>query len=216
MQLKKKFTIKKQLAAGAVTAVMLVSAFPAFASDNGLESRGNPGLHFGLGAKIGLSSDAQALQGEIRDELKDVRKELNASAKAQKANTTNMSAEVTERKRCKKDAETQYRTALEKARDERDGAVKTAQQTYLNGLKTARDAFHVRIANAGISLGLGQLTLSATANAELKAAREAYQQSVKAASQIFNEAKKKANASNHEEAKAAKVTRENAAKACKA
>ena len=214
MQLKKRFSINKQLAVGAMTAVMLVSSLPALASDGDFESRGK---HFdqrlGLGAKIGLSEETRGLEKEIKNELKEVRKELKESLKNKATASATVSAEVTDRKRCKKESQTEYQTALKKARDERDVDYKKAQTAYLASLKTARELFRATISVNGSASGTA--VTSASSVELMKEARRTYQASVKTAQQTFKEAKRTISNTYHVETKTARKAYETDLKACK-
>ncbi|MFA5854223.1 MAG: hypothetical protein WC866_03985 [Patescibacteria group bacterium] len=214
MQLKKRFSINKQLAVGAMTAVMLVSSLPALASDGEFESRGKHlGLKLGLGAKIGLSEETRELEKEIKNELKEVKNELRKSVKNRPTTSATVSAEVTDRKRCKKESQTEYQTALKKARNERDVEYKKVQTSYLASLKSARDLFHATI-TASTSAS-GTAVVSASSVAQWREARRVYQASVKTAQQTFKEAKRSISNTYHLETKAARKAYEADLKTCK-
>ncbi len=225
MQLKKRFTIKKQLAVGAVTAVMLVTSLPALASD-GLGLEGRFGLHLGLSEHVHAesgdrddSSGDRGLGAEIKDELLAVRQELKASAKlkfkgeledadASSSDDTTSTAQVAERQQCKKEARTAFQASLAKARDERDAAQKDAQTAYLAALKSARDAFHASVSASVSASGTGEISANVSA-------RLAYHQAVKAAQKAFRDAKKKAANDYHAETKAARAIFDASVKSCK-
>src|SRR5688572_12947200 len=101
MQLKKRFSVRKSVAAGAMAVAMFATSMPAMAS-NGF------GLGLDLDARInariakdengenrGRSADAKNLNEQIRAELKSVKEDIRAAVKLSASGTVTASGSTT-------------------------------------------------------------------------------------------------------------------------
>jgi hypothetical protein len=231
MQLKKRFSVRKSVAAGAMAVAMFATSMPAMASNGlgiglGLEARGGRLMARGdddrEGRENGGSDEAKGLQAQIKTELKAIKTDLKASSKLQVGSATSSATgtgSVEARKQCRKAAQTAYAAALEDAREERDAGLKAAREKYLAALKAARDAFHVSLKAvvSGSVTGSASGTASATGTAQvdLRTARKTYQEAVKKAQQDFRDAKRAVSAAYHADTKAAREAHKTSTVACK-
>ena len=90
MQLKKRFSVRKSVAAGAMAVAMFAASMPAMASN---------GLGLGLNADLRLERDeAKSLGQQIKAELKGAKQDLKAAAKLEAKLKLNASATTTPEK----------------------------------------------------------------------------------------------------------------------
>jgi len=225
MQLKKRYSVRKGVAAGAMAVAMFATSMPAMASNGfglGLGVRGraqvdqgdddHQGEFEGRGMKLGIG-----LGADIRTELKSIRKELKDAAKLfRRQEKADRSASATEEvaalKQCRAQARETYDASLKTARDERDAGLRTARTEYLSALRAARAKFQAAI---GLNLSGADGSATATAIADFTAARETYVTEMRAAYKKFSETKKGVQAAYHEETKAARTALDAVVSACK-
>lgn len=222
------------MAAGAVAVAMFATSMPAMASNGlGLGHGIGRGLNLGLGlslhagakadkgdrkedkhagdaradlhADAGLLADLSALKAltkEVRDDFKSIRKDDRFNAAA---STT---AEIAARKQCLKTAKDARVDAVAHARTERDSGLKSAVETYLAALTSARNAYH---ASVGVS---GSATSTSAIDIQL-VARLKYRTAVSDAQKAFHAAKASVMAGYRADLAAARAVEKTADSACK-
>lgn len=200
MQLKKRFSVRKSVAAGAMAMAMFAVSMPAMAHGNG------------LGLNLGFRGRAQAdvgLEGEIKAELKSIRAEMKQVAKPERGQG---SVETEARKQCRVKARETHAARLGTARDERDAGLRKARTEYLAALKSARATFRLAI---GLKAdGTGTATVVA-GSAAFEAARTSYQDAMRKAHEKFSSAKRSVQAEYHADVKVSKDALEAAVDTCK-
>ncbi|MEK7546497.1 MAG: hypothetical protein AAB554_05545 [Patescibacteria group bacterium] len=228
MQLKKRFSVRKSVAAGAMAVAMFATSMPALASN---------GLGFGLGLDVGAQArfagnddhkEGKAglklgINTEIKEELKAIKLELKLASQSEKSENFGRSATLTSevelRKQCRKTAQADYDQAMSAARAERDADMKKARESYLAALKAARAAYHASIATGTATVVTGSTTgttsATVTVQVDARVSRKTYQQAVKKAQKDFRDAKDAASSAYHADTKAARDAHKAAYKACK-
>lgn len=218
MQLKKRFSVRKGVAAGAMAVAMLASSMPAMASNGFGHGQGR-----GLGLGIGLSFKAEAdtdvdddaqehgqgrFDSGLKTLVKDVRDEVKSFWKlgGSDASATD-SAQVAAAKACRKTAKSAYDDAAKAARAERDAGLKAALETFKTKLLDARAAYH-----ATVDVSASSTPVSAETSA---AARASYRLSYENGLQAFRDARATVMASYRTELAAARAAKDAATKTCK-
>lgn len=222
MQLKKRFSVRKSVAAGAMAVAMFAASMPAMASSGfglGLDGRVNVRLSRGddEGERGRHDDEAKDFARQVKNELKAAKEDLKAAAKLKSASATpaeSATGTVQARKECRKEAQSEYAASLKEARAERDADMKAARETYLAALKAARVSFRAAV-KLGVTGSASGTSATTTAQVDLHAARKDYQEAVKKAQKAFRDAKHAAAARYHADAKAARAAHEVAIKGCK-
>jgi hypothetical protein len=211
MQLKKRFSVRKGVAAGAMAVAMFATSMPALASNGagigiGISGHSDPNhgklernfRHGDSKARQAYKDDLQglrALKKEVRDDLKSAWK---GQRNDRDASNTAQSAAI---KQCRKTAKDAYSDAASKAREERDSGLKSAVDTYKAALKSAQSAFQ-----ATVDAGSG---LDVTA-----AARLTYRTAISDAHKAFRSAKISVLAAYRTEIEAARKAEKEAKDSC--
>lgn len=208
MQLKKRYSVRKSVAAGAMMVAMFAVSMPAMAYD---------GLSFDNRMKVRIAKnddsdddkDRSGLSKEIKNEVKAIKNELKEAEKLDKPDrSASSTTEVKSRKQCRKDSQQTYSKAVEAARSEREAGLKVAREAYLRSLKAARTSFHA--SNAAINV-----SATGAQQVDTRAVRKTYQQAVKKAQTDFSAAKRALATAYHEDVKVAQVARKASEAACK-
>ncbi len=207
MQLKKRFSVRNGVAAGAMAVALFAGSLPAMASNGAgagvkmeLSVQGE-GEHAKLERKGRL--ETSGMVRELKELNKDVRHELRDGRDRENATSTGQTEAA---KLCRKTSKDTFAAATLQARTEKEASMKSALETYLAAIKSARAAYHA-------SIDVGTST-SPTSTDGFIAARLTYRTAIENAKNAFRDAKTKINADYRAKIDAATTARKTANQVC--